>query len=393
MRVICMKKILIKNGNVIFTNCVKQADILIEDGKIVQIGEIKENCEIIDAEGLYVSPGLIDIHTHGGNGYDYMVGTVEAFKAATTMHMQHGATSIVPTTVASDFDYTLHFLKQFEQIKNHKDIPVRLLGVHLEGPYLSLAQKGAIPSQYIKNPQKEEYMRILDSSSNILRWTIAPELEGAYELGDELFKRGINASIGHSSAEDFHVHNAVVHGFRSVTHMYSMTSSIVRINCYRHPGINEAAYLEDDLYLEAIADGHHLPDTLLKLMIKNKGYDKIILVTDSMSAAGFGDGLFYLGNPEDHHQVLIKNNVGFMPDMSSFAGSVACADQLIRTMLKIGTPIHEAIKMMTLNPARLLHLDHEIGSIETGKKADIILFDEAIDVKQVLVNGEIKYKK
>ncbi len=388
-----MNKALIKNGMVILEDRIERTDILIEDGKIKKIGKIKEDCPVIDAGGLYVSPGFIDIHTHGGNGYDYMAGTLEAFVAATTLHMQHGTTSIVPTTVASDLEYTVQFLKKFDQIKDNKEIPVHLLGVHLEGPYLSLAQKGAIPAQYIKNPEKEEYLRLLSASTSIIRWTIAPELEGAYELGDELYRRGINASIGHSSAEDFQVHLAVEHGFRSVTHMYSMTSGIVRKNCYRHPGINEAAYLEDELYLEAIADGHHLPDTLLRLILKNKGYDKVILVTDSMSAAGFQDGLFYLGNPEDHHQVLIKNGVGFMPDMSSFAGSVACTDQLIRTMLKIDVPLNEAVKMLTLNPAKLLHLDKEIGSLKVGKKADIIFFDQSIDIKQVYVDGILKYKK
>ncbi len=388
-----MNKALIKNGMVILEDRIERTDILIEDGKIKKIGKIKEDCPVIDAGGLYVSPGFIDIHTHGGNGYDYMAGTLEAFVAATTLHMQHGTTSIVPTTVASDLEYTVQFLKKFDQIKDNKEIPVHLLGVHLEGPYLSLAQKGAIPAQYIKNPEKEEYLRLLSASPSIIRWTIAPELEGAYELGDELYRRGINASIGHSSAEDFQVHLAVEHGFRSVTHMYSMTSGIVRKNCYRHPGINEAAYLEDELYLEAIADGHHLPDTLLRLILKNKGYDKVILVTDSMSAAGFQDGLFYLGNPEDHHQVLIKNGVGFMPDMSSFAGSVACTDQLIRTMLKIDVPLNEAVKMLTLNPAKLLHLDKEIGSLKVGKKADIIFFDQSIDIKQVYVDGILKYKK
>lgn len=378
---------------VILEDRIERTDILIEDGKIKKIGKIKEDCPVIDAGGLYVSPGFIDIHTHGGNGYDYMAGTLEAFVAATTLHMQHGTTSIVPTTVASDLEYTVQFLKKFDQIKDNKEIPVHLLGVHLEGPYLSLAQKGAIPAQYIKNPEKEEYLRLLSASPSIIRWTIAPELEGAYELGDELYRRGINASIGHSSAEDFQVHLAVEHGFKSVTHMYSMTSGIVRKNCYRHPGINEAAYLEDELYLEAIADGHHLPDTLLRLILKNKGYDKVILVTDSMSAAGFQDGLFYLGNPEDHHQVLIKNGVGFMPDMSSFAGSVACTDQLIRTMLKIDVPLNEAVKMLTLNPAKLLHLDKEIGSLKVGKKADIIFFNQSIDIKQVYVDGILKYKK
>lgn len=389
-----MKKILIKNGKVILEDRIEQADVLIEDGKFIKIGNIEEECSnVLDVHGLYVSPGFIDIHSHGGNGFDYMTGTLEAFKAATTLHMQHGATSIVPTTVAADIDYTIEFLHKFDQLKDNKEIPVRMLGVHLEGSYLALEQKGAIPAQYIKNPQKEEYLKILNASKNILRWTIAPELEGAYALGDELQSRGINASIGHSNAEDFQVHEAVQHGFRSVTHMYSMTSSIVRKNCYRHPGINEAAYLEDDLYIEAIADGHHLPDTLLRLMVKNKGYDKMILVTDSMSAAGFGDGLFYLGNPEDHHQVLIKNGVGFMPDMSSFAGSVACTDQLVRTMLKIGVPINQAVKMLSLNPAKLLHKDEELGSIAIGKRADLLIFDESIDMKYVFVDGDLRYKK
>lgn len=386
-----MKRFIIKNGNVVFPNGVRKADILIEDGIIQKIGTIEEDCDTIDADGLFVSPGLIDIHTHGGNGHDYMEGTLEAFKEAASLHLKHGVTSIVPTTVASDPEYTIEFLKRFDKIKNHPEIPARLLGVHLEGPYLSMKQKGAIPAQYIKNPDREEYLRILNTSPNILRWTIAPELEGAYELGDELFRRGINASIGHSSAEDYHVHQAVLHGFQSVTHMYSMTSTIVRINCYRHPGINEAVYLEDELYVEAIADGHHLPDTLLKLMIKNKTYEKIILVTDSMSAAGWGNGLFYLGNPEDHHQVLIKDGVGFMPDMSSFAGSVACGDQLIRTMLRIGVPVYEAIKMMTLNPAKLLNISHTAGSIQIGKQADIILFDNQVNIKRVYVGGVEKY--
>lgn len=386
-----MKKFVIKNGNVVFPNGIYKTDILVENGIIKNIGALQEDCEIVNAEGMFVAPGLIDIHTHGGNGHDYMEGTLEAFREATSLHLGHGVTSIVPTTVAADINYTIEFLRRFDEIKDNPEIPVHLLGVHLEGPYLSLKQKGAIPAQYIKNPMPEEYLRILDASPNILRWTIAPELEGAYELGDELFRRGINASIGHSSAEDFHVHQAVQHGFQSVTHMYSMTSSIVRINCYRHPGINEAAYLEDELYLEAIADGHHLPDTLLKLMIKNKTYDKIILVTDSMSAAGWGDGLFYLGNPEDHHQVLIKNGVGFMPDMSSFAGSVACGDQLIRTMLRIGVPLYEAIKMMTLNPAKLLNISHKTGSVQIGKQADIILFDSEVNIFKAYVSGKEKY--
>ena len=388
-----MKEFIIKNGKLVLQTEIVEKDLWVRDGRIYKIGHFDNEVDTVDARGLYVSPGFIDIHTHGGNGHDYMEGTVDAFVKATTLHMQHGATSIVPTTVAADPKYTLKFVKDYDAIKDDPAIPVNLLGVHLEGPYLSLHQKGAIPSQYIKNPDREEYMELLNTSKSILRWTIAPELDGAYELGDELYKRGINASMGHSDAEDFHVHEAVKHGFRSVTHMYSMSSSIVRINCYRHPGINEQAYLEDDLYCEAITDGHHLPDTLIKLMIKNKTTDRICLITDSMSAAGLGEGLYYLGNPADNHQVLIKNGVGFMPDMSSFAGSVATCDQLIRTVLNINVPLYECVKMLTLNPAKLLHFDDKIGSLEEGKNADIIIFDDEITMDKVFINGDLKYSR
>lgn len=387
-------KYLLINGKVIFPNHIDSTINVIVDKGIIK-GFTKqatlEDAEIIDAKGQYISPGFIDIHTHGGNGSDYQDGTLEAFVNASTMHMKHGVTSIVPTTVASDFNSTIDFFKSYEQHYNNPKVLTRMLGIHLEGPYLSYNQKGAIPGQYLKDPIYEEYIQWFNASKHISRWTIAPELPGAMEFAQEGVRRGIQISIGHSDAFDSHVYEAITNGFSSVTHLYSMTSGVVRINCYRHSGIIESALLRDDLYTEAISDGHHLPDTLLSLIYKCKGVDKMILVTDSMSAAGLGEGEFTLGNPKDNHRVLVKGGVAFMPDMSSFAGSVATADQLIRTMQKLNIPLYNIVKMMSLTPAKLMKLDKEIGSIEIGKKADIILYDENINVSLVFVDGKIKH--
>lgn len=387
-------KVLIRNGKVVLEDRIARTSVFIEDGRIVRIGDCSpsEAVRIIDAEGRYVAPGVIDIHSHGGAGHDYMEGTKEAFLKATELHMRHGMTSVVPTTVATDKDSTIELLKRVDILKKDPDLPVHILGVHLEGPYLSLKQKGAIPESKIKDPDVQEYTEILNCSGSLLRWTVAPELPGAMELIDALVAHRVQVSIGHSDAEDTDVFQAVRHGATSVTHLYSMSSSIKRINCYRHPGINEAVYLCDELYAEAIADGHHLPDTLLRLIYKGKGADRMILVTDSMSAAGLGNGVFLLGNPKDNHRVLVENNIGFMPDRSSFAGSVATADQLIRTMKNIQIPLHQIMKMASLNPARLLHIDSDTGSVSEGKRADLILFDEDIRVETVLVDGRIRYQ-
>ena len=246
----------------------------------------------IDANGLYLSPGFVDIHTHGAGGADFMDGTEEAVRTACLTHLRHGTTSIVPTTLASTFDEMAMILGLVERImeeakageKSSADVMPDILGIHVEGPYFSPAQRGAQDPKYLKNPDPAEYQQILDAHPGIVRWTTAPELPGALEMGRELRRRGVVASIGHSDAVYEEVVEACRNGYSLVTHLYNGMSRLVRKNAVMRPGVAESGLILDELDVEVIADGMHLPPSLLTLVYKVKGPDRICLVTDSMRA-------------------------------------------------------------------------------------------------------------
>ncbi|GAB4114692.1 MAG: hypothetical protein Kow00103_08790 [Candidatus Caldatribacteriota bacterium] len=270
-----------------------------------------------------------------------------------------------------------------------KDGP-NLLGVHLEGPYFAINQSGAQPQQYVRNPLKEEYMDIIENFDNILRWSLAPELPGALEMANELKKRGIHMSIGHSDALFHEVIRAYEYGFTTITHLYSCTSTVRRINAYRYAGIIEAAFLIDDMMVEIIADGKHLPSSLLKLVYKIKGPDRICLVTDAIDVASLEnlEGEIYCKT--SNLKIVIEDEVAKLPDRSAFAGSVATTDRLVRNMQKLAdVPIYQAVKMMSATPAKNIGIFSKKGSLSIGKDADIIIFDENINIAMVMVGGNI----
>ncbi len=389
-----MNKVKIFNAEVITPlEVIHNGTVLIDNGKIVCVtgGAIPtEDYMEIDAQGGYVSPGFIDIHTHGGGGFDFMDGTVEAYLGAAEAHARHGTTSLVPTTLTSTNEELKTSFRVFKEAKAQNKKGARLLGIHLEGPYFALAQKGAQDPRYIRNPKPGEYMEILGQSDDILRWSAAPELEGALEFGRCLKSRGILPSIAHSDAVDEDVFRAVESGYTHVTHLYSGMSGIRRINAYRFAGVIESALLLDELTVEIIADGVHLPASLLKLIYKVKGAGRIALVTDSMRAAGMPEGEYQLGSLKDGQKVIVEDGVAKLPDRSAFAGSVATADRLVRTMTRIaGVPLVEAVRMITATPAAIIGLSDTKGSLIPGKDADIILFDEDIDIKMSIIGGEI----
>ena len=386
-------KTAIINGRIITPHRIlDQASLVMEDGVIEGIvkGRKPEADCYIDAQGSYVSPGFIDIHTHGGGGYDFMDGTPEAIIKACMAHLAHGTTSICPTTLTCTDEELLTFFDCYREAGKQMENGPELLGIHLEGPYFSLEQREAQDPQYIKVPAKDDYKKLLDASDDIIRMSAAPELEGAMELADELKARGILASIGHSDATYAHVIEAWERGYTHVTHLYSGMSTIRRINAYRHLGVIESAYLIDGMTVEIIADGKHLPPELLRFIVKMKPIEDICLVTDSMRGAGMDDGEHVLlGSLAHGQECIIDDGVAVLPDRSAFAGSVCTADRCVRTMYQQAeVRLEDAVRMMTYNPAKILGIQGRKGSLSAGMDADVVIFDDEIRIQSVLVKGK-----
>ena len=392
-----MDRIKIFNGNIITPfRIIKNGCIIIEDGKISLICEknIYEGDFIeVDAKGKYISPGFIDIHTHGGGGHDFMDGSIEAFLGAAKKHAQYGTTSIVPTTLTSTDEQLKITFDTYKKAKQQNIDGAEFLGLHLEGPYFSMEQRGAQDPRFIKAPVPAEYNEILNWSDDIIRWSAAPELDGALEFARVLRRKGILPAIAHSNAIYEEVLEAYESGYSHITHLYSGMSGVRRINAYRYAGVIESAFLMDGMTVEIIADGVHLPESLLKLIFKIKGPSRIALVTDSMRAAGMGEGEFILGSLSEGQKAIVEDGVAKLPDRTSFAGSVATADRLVRTMINIaGVPLLEAVQMMTITPASIIGVDRRKGSLAEGKDADIIIFDDNINISATIVKGKIVYQ-
>lgn len=395
-----MKRLIIINGkNILPTGIEVGKAIVCRNGKIEELTKWEDirpdaDDEIIDAKGCFVSPGFIDMHIHGGGGHDFMDGTVEAFLGVAETHAQHGTTAMVPTTLTSTNEELLNTFKVYKEAQQANRKGSQFIGLHLEGPYFSPKQCGAQDPAYLKTPSPEDYETILAASDDIVRWSVAPELPGAMEMGKVLKERHILPSIAHTDAIYEDVVKAYEAGYTHVTHLYSAMSSVTRRNAYRYAGVVEAAYLIDDMTVEIIADGVHLPKPLLQFVYKFKGTDKTALCTDAMRGAGMPDGESILGSLTNGQKVIIEDGVAKLPDRSAFAGSVATTDRLVRTMNQIaGVPLPDAIKMMTLTPARILHIDDAKGSIETGKDADFAIFDDNINITHTISKGHVIYAK
>ena len=388
-------KLKITNGTIITPyRYIRNGTILVENAKIIAVKEGDADFPdaiIIDAGGKYIAPGFIDIHIHGGGGCDFMDGTEEAFLKIAELHARYGTTAMVPTTLTSEKEDLLKTLDIYESANKNNLKGSEFLGMHLEGPYFALSQRGAQDPRYIRNPDPAEYEEVLAYSSSIARWSAAPELPGAIAFGKRLREKGILAAVAHTDAIYEEVLEAYENGYTLATHLYSAMSGVTRKNAFRFAGTIESAFLLD-MDVEIIADGVHLPAPLLKLIYKIKGADKTALITDAMRAAGMPEGESVLGPLKTGLKVIVEDGVAKLPDRTSFAGSVATADRLVRTMIQMAdVSLLDAVRMITVTPARIMGVENRKGSLVAGKDADIVIFDENIKIDKTIIGGRTVY--
>lgn len=378
------------NADVFAPESMGRKAILIEDGKIIDIVDHAGDFDgvVLNAEGLRAVPGFIDIHVHGGGGRCCMEGTAESVLTMANAHARFGTTTIVPTTWTAPID---EIERAIDAVREARTLPcdATIAGVHLEGPFLSPEQSGAQAPGVLKVPAETDWRSLIDRWNGIRMVGAAPELPGATELGDELARRGIVGSIAHSDAFEDDMRAAVEHGFSDVTHLYSCCSTFIRRGGFRIPGVVECALAWDALTVQLIADGKHLPETMLHLVWKAKGTDRISLITDGLdfSASELEEGSVY--TQQNGMNVVYEDGVMKLMNRQAFAGSAATMDRLLRVAAGAGIPWTEALKMMTVNPAKRIGIDGDKGRLMAGRDADVVLLDDDLGVIGVISGGRI----
>lgn len=380
--------IIYRNVKLIKENEITDEDVLVDGGKISEVGKdlCCENAETVDGKGYYLSAGFIDLHVHAGGGFSAMGGKNDILKMAEA-HAKYGTTSMLPTALSAPLDILEDVIKSVKEAqKENKNI----LGVHLEGPFLSPDMSGAQKSDNIFTPANTDYDEFIEKYKDTIKMMgVAPELDGAFTLAEKLKSNGVVVSIAHSNADyDISV-EALKHGFSDVTHIYNACTSCFKKGAFRYAGTVEAGLANDEFTVQVIADLKHLPLGVLKLIYKAKGADKMYLITDGLefSASEVENGTKVVqGNGVE---AVIEDGVMLLADRSKLAGSTCNSATLVRNMYKhVGVPLTQAVKMMTLTPAKVIGADSYKGKIEKGYDADIILFDENINIKSVMILGK-----
>ena len=362
----------------------KDGSVLISDGKILEVTNSDLaviGAKVIDAKSMYIVPGYVSMHSHGGGGHDFTEATPEAFQAAAEAHLKHGATTIFPTLSSSSFDTLRQAVETCEQLMAAGNGQIQ--GLHIEGPYLNRKMAGKQWEDCLKDPDPNEYLPLLDSTTCIKRWDISPELPGAHEFAHETTSRGILTAITHTEAEYDEIKAAYQAGFTHAAHFYNAMPGFHKRREYKYEGTVESVYLTDPMTVEVIADGIHLPATILKLVYKVKGVEKTCLVTDALKYAAY-DG------EVDDPRYIIENGVCKLADHSSLAGSIATMDKLVQVMaFKANIPVADAIRMASETPANIIGIGDRKGTLQRGKDADILILDKKLNVRCVFAAGNM----
>lgn len=381
---------LIKNIKIVRPSGILENHALIIDGGKIEalikqdaINE-KDYKTIINGKFNYLAPGFIDIHNHGNSGYDTMDATNEALTRIAAYHLKNGVTSFLATTISSPktaLNQALLNLKEYHQIQRQNKATATLEGIYFEGPYFNVEKKGAQPKSAIIKPKIEEMKGFIKTANHLIKVVaFAPEIEGALDLATFLKKENIIAAMAHTNATYKESLKGFEAGVSLATHLYNGMRGFT----HREPGALGAILTDANIYAEMIVDGVHLHDAAITLALKAKGTDKLILISDAMRAAGLKDGIYDLGG----QKVETKNTEARLVETGSIAGSTLNLNQAAKNMLKTqDVSIVDIVNMASTNPAKLLNLKH-IGTIEPGKRADLILFDQDFNLKNIIKFGQ-----
>ncbi len=378
----------IKNAKVVTPyEVLENYSVMVKNGKIIDI--TKSNLQKgnfdneIDAHGNYLTPGFIDIHNHGCFGHDTMESTFEALDSMAGFHIRNGVTGFLATTMTASPESTKKAIKNVaDYMRKNKSGQAQVLGLYIEGPYFSREKKGAQPEKYIKNPDVDELKDLIEiSNNNIKVVSLAPELINTYQAIQYLKSEDIMVSMGHTNADYEEALKAIQTGAAQATHLYNG----MRNFSHREPGVVGAVLTDERVRCEMICDGIHIHPAAMKIAVKMKGVEGIILISDAMMAAGLEDGKYQLGGQE----VLVKNDEARLKD-GTLAGSTLTLRKAVYNMMHIvGVQLQDAVRMATLNPAKAVKIHDKKGSIEIGKDADMILMDDSINIKEVIIQGII----
>ena len=376
----------IYNGHVLTPEgWIQGGSVIIEDNRIKEVSKSSRLMEgmdkTYDAHDMNVVPGGVDLHCHGGGGSDFQECTREAFQNAVLTHLRHGPTSVYATLSSSPIDMMEKACQVCDELMREPDSTI--MGMHMEGPYFNPSKAGAQMPEVIRIPDPNEYRHIVEDFDCMRRWDTAPELPGAVEMGKYITGKGVIAAIGHTAAEYPQVKAAWDAGYTLATHFYNAMPGFHNVREFKHAGTVESIYLLHDMAVEVIADGIHVPATLLSLVYHIKGVEHTALCTDALAVT----------DSDSEHafdpRVIIEDGVCKLSDRSALAGSIATMDRLIKTMVRVAeVPLHDAVRMASETPARIMGIYDRKGSLQRGKDADILILDDDINLRSVFSMGK-----